>query len=61
MAIFLGSTFPGILCCMLFHDATAADLSALARESCWEAHSQRFFTLTKAGIVGSLTPQKVSN
>lgn len=32
MATFLGSTFPGILCCMLFHDATAADLSALARE-----------------------------
>lgn len=46
---------------MLFHDATTADLSALERGSRWEAHRQRFFAVTKAGIVGSLTPQKVSN
>lgn len=37
---FFGSTFPGILRCMLFHDATTADLSALARGSLWEAHRQ---------------------
>lgn len=35
---FFGSTFPGIFDFMLFHDAAAADLSAPARGSRWEAH-----------------------